>query len=150
MPKTVWQLDPEGVLIGAATAWDHPFREDEFLLPALCIEEEPPALLDGERAVWRDGGWIVEKLPAKPTPALPEPEPVVAGLWPLQLRKALRAVGAKAAFEAYVANLPEEQREEWEFALRFPRDHALLNDGWAAIGRTPAALDDLFALGATL
>lgn len=150
MPKTVWQLDPDGILVGAATAWDNPRREGEFLLPAGCVEEAPPAVLEGELAVWREGAWIVEEVPPEPAPAQPEPDPVLAGLWPLQLRKALRAVGAKAAFEAYVANLPEEQREEWEFGVWFPRDHALLNDGWAAIGRSSAALDDLFALGATL
>jgi len=150
MPKTVWQLDPEGVLVGPATAWDNPRREGEFLLPAGCVEGDPPAVLEGERAVWREGAWIVEEVPPEPVPPQPEPEPATAGLWPLQLRKALRASGAKAEFEAYVANLPEEQREEREFALWFPRDHAVLNAGWAAIGRSSVALDDLFALGATL
>lgn len=76
--------------------------------------------------------------------------PVPASLSPLQARKALRQAGLKAAVDAYVDTLSEEEQEEWEYAVEVHRSNATLNTGWALLGRSQSELDDLFRLGATL
>ena len=68
---------------------------------------------------------------------------------PLQIRKALRQTGLKADVDAYVATLDEEEREEWVYCTVVRRDHAVLNAGAMALGKTSADLDDLFRLAAT-
>lgn len=78
------------------------------------------------------------------------PPPVPEAITPLQARKALRQTGLKAAVDNYVSMLPEEQQEEWEYAIEVRRDNATLNNGWALLGKSQAELDDLFRLGATL
>lgn len=78
------------------------------------------------------------------------PVPVPTSISPLQARKALRQAGLKAAVDAYVASLSEEEQEEWEYAIEVQRTGPTINNGWALLGRSQAELDDLFRLGATL
>lgn len=75
--------------------------------------------------------------------------PVPATVSPLQMRKALRQLDLKTSVDAYVATLDEEAREEWEYCTEVRRDHAVLNAGAAALGKTDAEVDDLFRLAAT-
>lgn len=75
--------------------------------------------------------------------------PVPQSVTPLQMRKALRQIGLKAAVDEYVALLDEEAREEWDFCSEIRRDHAVLNAGAAALGKSEAEVDDLFRLAAT-
>lgn len=82
--------------------------------------------------------------------AVPVPLPVSAALTPLQARRALRISGLKEAVESYVATLPEEAQETWDYALSIERDHPIITGGAAALGLTVAQVDDLFRLGATL
>jgi hypothetical protein len=79
-----------------------------------------------------------------------EEVPVPYSISPLQARKALRASGMKTAVDAYVANLPEAEREEWEYATEIRRTNATLLAGAVLLSLTDENLDDLFRLGATL
>lgn len=92
--------------------------------------------------------WVDGQVAPYDPPLAPPTVPLAVS--PLQARKALRHTGLKALVEGYVANLPEEAREEWEYAPEIRRDHAILNAGWEALGKTQSELDDLFRLAATL
>jgi hypothetical protein len=69
---------------------------------------------------------------------------------PLQMRRALRATGLKATVDAALAAQSEEVREEWEFASEVRRDNATLNALGQSLGKSPADLDALFQIAATL
>jgi len=75
---------------------------------------------------------------------------VHASVTPLQMRRALRATGLKAIVDAALAAQSEEVREEWEFASEVRRDNATLNALGQSLGKSPADLDALFQLAATL
>jgi hypothetical protein len=66
----VYQTDHEGFLVGETVADPDPMDEGSWLIPGGCIEQEPPALSDGQRAQFVNGAWVV----VDPEPA-PEPEP---------------------------------------------------------------------------
>lgn len=70
---------------------------------------------------------------------------------PLQMRKALRAVGLKTAVEAYInAMADEEALEEWEYALAVERNNPMLNAAALQLGMTGKQVDDLFLLAASM
>lgn len=96
--------------------------------------EGQPALIDG---VWTQT-WAMQ---ARPVPF---------SVTPLQIRKALRQIGLKAAVDGYLATLPEEVAEEWEYALEVRRDNPTLLAAADALGMTEAQADDLFRLAASL
>lgn len=81
-----------------------------------------------------------------------EDSPVPQAISPLQARRALRATGLKEAVDAYVATLPEEDQETWEYAVEVRRDNAIIAAGAAALvpPLSSADVDNLFRLGATL
>lgn len=76
--------------------------------------------------------------------------PVPDALTPLQARRALRAMDLKTSLDAYVATLPEEDQEAWEYAIEVRRDSPLVLAGAAHLGWSDQLVDDLFRLGATL
>ncbi len=69
---------------------------------------------------------------------------------PWQIRKALNALGLRAAVEAAVAAGPQDLKDGWEFATEVRRDDQLVVAMGAALGKSAKELDDLFALAATL
>ena len=72
--KTVYQTDAEGFFIGAVAADPSPLEPDVWLIPGGAVEEQPPALSDGQRARWVSGAWAVIDPPPPPEPE-PEPTP---------------------------------------------------------------------------
>ncbi len=70
----VYQTDIDGVFVGITTADTDPMDESNILIPAGCVEIEPPATIEGQIARWDGSAWTVEDIPA-PEPE-PEPEPV--------------------------------------------------------------------------
>lgn len=78
------------------------------------------------------------------------PAPAPQAIYPLQARKALRAAGLFDQVQAYVTTLPEDEQDEWEYALEIRRDHPVIVNGAAALGLTETQVDDLFRLGKTL
>ena len=69
---------------------------------------------------------------------------------PLQMRKALRRTGLRAAVVSYLDTADPEVVEAWEYATVIERDNAMIAGAAAALGKTPAEIDDLFRLAATL
>lgn len=79
-----------------------------------------------------------------------EPGPVPGTITPLQARKAMRQLDMYDTVTAYIATLPEEAQEEWEYASVIYRNHGLVSAGMAFLEFTDSQIDDLFRLGATL
>lgn len=78
------------------------------------------------------------------------PAPVPAAVTPLQMRRALRAAGLKAAVDTMVAQMDEEAREAWEYSVTIPRDHPLIATAAQQLNMTGAQVDDLFRAAAQL
>ncbi len=73
--KEVTQLDDSGFFVGFTSADESPLEKGVYHLPRNAVEApELPALGDGERAKWVDGGWIV--VPPEPIPE-PMPKPTL-------------------------------------------------------------------------
>lgn len=70
----VYQTDHNGFYVGPAVADADPLDEGNWLIPAGCVTEAPPALSEGQRAQFSDGAWVVVE---------PEPEPEPAEQLPL-------------------------------------------------------------------
>jgi hypothetical protein len=92
--------------------------------------------------VFADGEWL-QAWQLQYTPA---PQSIT----PLQARKALRIAGLKVAVDAYIATLPEAEREEWEYANVVERTNATLAAGASHLGISETDMDNLFRLGETL
>lgn len=69
---------------------------------------------------------------------------------PLQMRRALRALGLKPAIDAFVASKGDEAQEAWDYAVAIRRDDPLVELARAALGKSQAELDDIFRLAATI
>lgn len=82
--------------------------------------------------------------------ALPPVVAVPVSVTPLQMRKALRAAGLKAQADAYLATLPAETQEAWEYASEIMRNDAFIEGARIALGMTSAQADDLFILADSL
>ena len=63
--KKVWQCDMEGNLLGevelSESAGD--LGKDGWLIPAGCIEEEPPEMKEGFFLCWSDDQWSYKEMP---------------------------------------------------------------------------------------
>jgi hypothetical protein len=64
---------------------------------------------------------------------------------PLQLRRALRKLGALNAVLAYVASQSAEVQEAWEYAVKMPASDPMIKAACAALGVERKALFDLAA-----
>lgn len=102
------------------------------LLPAGCVE-----ISDAE----------AEEIRAASAPPL-ESLPLRCSPW--QMRKALNQLGLRAGVEAAVAGADQTTKDGWEFATEFVRDDDLVQTMGAALGKTEAEMDQLFALAASL
>jgi len=76
------------------------------------------------------------------------PEPVPSSVTPLQLVRALRQVGLKAAFDAAI-DADAEAKEDFALAREIERDDPLVASMATALGKTSAEVDDIFRLAAT-
>lgn len=63
-----------GELLGSSEARPDPMMAGAFLIPAFATASPPPSVNENERAVWRDGAWTVEVIPA------PTAEPALEGV----------------------------------------------------------------------
>ena len=107
------------------------FIEPEFahMLPAGCVPITP------EEA---------EALRPVPTPA------PIAPISPRQIRQALTRAGLRVAVEAAVAAGDQDLKDWYEFSTAFERNNAQVTAMGEALGVSESALDDLWALGASL
>lgn len=65
--KQVYQLDQNGVFIGLETSFESPLEPGVFLIPAGCVEIEPPSFKEGQYAQWINSKWVIKDIPI-PTP----------------------------------------------------------------------------------
>jgi len=69
---------------------------------------------------------------------------------PRQIRHALTELGLRTEVEAAIASSSQDLKDWWEFAQSFERNHPMVVGMGQALGKTPAELDAVFTLGATL
>lgn len=65
--KQVYQLDSNGIFIGVETSHESPLEAGKFLIPAGCVEIEPPSFKEGQYAQWINSKWVIKDIPI-PTP----------------------------------------------------------------------------------
>jgi len=106
----------------------------------------------GSERFEHDGKVVRQVFEVEDIPPPPEPDPpgVPQTITPLQARKALRAAGLHGAVTAYVASLPEDQQEEWEYAIEVRRDNLIIAAGAVMLELSDEQVDDLFRLGEML
>lgn len=91
---------------------------------------------------WRGQGWEV----VTATPAATHIPPIS----PRQIRQALTRANLRSQVEAAVAAGSQGLKDWWEFATVFEREHLMVVAMGDSLGQTPAQLDALWALGASL
>lgn len=141
--------------LGTSVADESPLEPGVFLVPAYATENKPPAVGEGQRAVF-DGEWRVEAIPqpapvAQPEPAIPTTPNVVTMR---QARLALLQAGLLTQVNTAVANMPGAAGDaasiEWEYAQEVRRDSPLLAELVRALDLTTEQLDELFTLAGGL
>lgn len=78
MTKIVYQIAPGGMFVGTALADESPREPGVYLIPAGCIEVEPPSFDAGQLARWTGEAWVIEDLPAPAEDPAPTAEEVLA------------------------------------------------------------------------
>lgn len=74
----VYQTNDSGYFVGVTSADQDPLDPNNWLMPAGCVEIEPPAGKEGFLLLWSGSEWSHEAIPApKPEPA-PTKEEVAA------------------------------------------------------------------------
>jgi len=68
----VYQTDIDGVYVGITVADQDPLDSTNWLIPAGCVETEPPTITDSQLAKWDGAKWSVETIPV----VEPDPEPI--------------------------------------------------------------------------
>lgn len=84
--------------------------------------------------------WEGENVPSNPVPD---------SVSPRQIRRALNQLGLRATVDAAIAMLPQDARDDWDYALEVRRDWPLVASLAAGLGKTEAEIDDIFRLAAT-
>lgn len=69
---------------------------------------------------------------------------------PRQIRLALLQIGLLSAAATWIQGADEDVRIEREYATELRRDHPMWAVAAAALGKTEADIDNLFALASTL
>lgn len=59
--KTVCQLDSNAYFLGLTTADEDPLQQGQYLIPAGCVEAEPPLAVAGKQPRWNGEGWEYEE-----------------------------------------------------------------------------------------
>lgn len=76
--------------------------------------------------------------------------PIPFSVTPRQMRLALLQGGMMAQVNAYVANLPDVAKIEWEYATSVERTSPLIAAAAAGLGLDAGQVDNLFVLAASL
>jgi hypothetical protein len=116
----VYQTDHSGFYVGPVFADPDPLDAGNWLIPRGCVNQEPPALSDGQRAKFADGVWLV----VDPEPA-PEPEPELPPTKEQQEQLRRWAYQQEADPLFFMSQRGEATVEEWqakvaEIKARYP------------------------------
>lgn len=75
----IYHYHPDtGVYLGIGSADESPLEPGVWLIPAYATETMPPRITKGKQAVFSNGSWALQPIPA------PEPAPAPAELTPEQ------------------------------------------------------------------
>lgn len=133
--------------IGTIGRWTGATMEiqDEEGAPIGWTRSVPPALAEGEIALWV-GGWQTAKEP--PLVTVSEQSEVPASVPMRNARLALSATGLLSTVQNYITNMTgqegEEARIDWQFALNVRRDSPLVKEMTQALGKSEGEIDALF------
>lgn len=76
--KTVYQCNDEWFYVGETTADKSPLEEDVWLIPAYCVEIQPPPFdVSTHRCKWTGSDWFVEEIPVPPPPPPPSRDEII-------------------------------------------------------------------------
>ena len=129
----------------------HPYQVIELwsdaALAAIKVYRVQPAAVPDDKFVTsytfgRQGGSVVKQivqLADKPA------QPVT----PRQIRLALTQIGLRQAIEDWIQTQDITVKDNWDYALSFERNNPLILAAAAAMGKTEADVDALFALART-
>ena len=109
--KIVYQLDENGVFTGTTEADESPREPGVYLIPAGCIEVEPPPHVDGKLRVFRNDAWAyvdIELAPAAPD----EPLPSLDDMKRVKLAKLNQL--SQAIADQLTAGYPEFEKLTWD------------------------------------
>ncbi len=104
--KIVYQTAPDGRFIGQTKADESPLEPGVFLIPAGCVEAEPPTFDKGYFARWDGANWQIE---AEPAIAQEEDPSLVS-------EQAIRFEAARRISALSIDYMPQE-RETWPLQL---------------------------------
>ncbi len=139
-----YEIKTNGVWTGASRA----VAPDEGLPAGWVRADAPPALADGQCAVFAGDGWVIYD--AEPSVVVPVPAEVTMR----QARLALLAAGKLAAVDAAINALPDPPKTaaliEWEYSNSVRRDSQFVALLGPALGLDAAALDALFVAASKL
>lgn len=118
----VYQTDHNGFYVGPAFADADPLDEGNWLIPAGCVTEAPPALSEDQRAQFSNGAWVIVDPEPEPEPEVVEPTPPTKSEQEA-LRQAAYASESDPLF--FMAQRGEATVEEWtakvaEIKARYP------------------------------
>lgn len=141
--QTLYGMDAAGISTGAIKQ-----IEDSAGTAAGWVPVEPPIVADGEVAVWAATQWVVQPVPAAPSPVVP------ASVTMRQARLALLQAGKLSAVDAAIAALADPQKSEaqieWQYASSVERGSSLVATLGPALGMTDADMDALFIMASAL
>jgi hypothetical protein len=141
--QTLYGMDASGVSTGAVKQ----IEEDAGTAPG-WVPVAPPAVADGQIAIWASTQWVTQSALPTPAPAVP------VSVTQRQARLALNQAGKLSAVDAAIAALPDPQntgaRIEWEYASTIDRNSALVATLGVALGITDADMDALFVSASAL
>ena len=139
-----YEIKTNGVWTGASRA----VAPDEGLPAGWVRADAPPAVIDGQSAVFAGDGWVIYD--AEPSVVVPVPAEVTMR----QARLALLAAGKLAAVDAAINALPDPPKTaaliEWEYSNAVRRDSQFVALLGPALGLDAAGLDALFIAAAKL
>lgn len=104
------------------------------------IPPEPTNRDYAEFLVWQAEGGVAD-------PYVP---PVPASVTRRQFKQGLTRIGLRSAVEAAMAAADQDTKDWWADSLNFERSNPVMNGMAVALGKTPADIDNLFRLAATL
>lgn len=72
----VYQVRPDGVLVGYTAADESPLEPGTYLIPGYCVVEEPPEFSEGSQARWdwTAEKWVIEPVEEQASDPDPNPE----------------------------------------------------------------------------
>jgi len=109
----VYQTDINGVYVGNTVADQDPLDRTNWLIPAGCVQSEPPTITDKQFAKWDGAKWSVETIPV----VEPDPEPE-----PLSPAQTVRAKRNQLLVESDSMALADRITDDWRTYRQSLRD----------------------------